>query len=434
MFTLNKVRNTALEVLDTTPKISVPGEEYRRLLGYPKGYEPGERSLELEEGTKQWYAEYGRPWVYARQINSLILEKGKIIIDNIEFTSDRLYQRLSKAKAHSVIVVAVSAGKECEEKAAQFWSANKPDEYFFMEVYGSAVVEDLIRNVGARFCAWADDHNVAILPHYSPGYPEWDIAEQDKLMGVIRDDKNDLPGNIEVMHTGMLNPKKSLLAVFGITSHVEETERLTDLIPCESCTLPGCKYRRKPFRNAIIQIEDVNKLQRNIMDQLSDLQTKNNLVLDPDANYTLGKKVLQKWSENRLKLHFANDGTVEASFRYEGTTCSNMGMPLMFNYKITLASRKENYRILKAQCTPDPEDTGHKSMCEYTRNHHLFISTISNEKPLVSRPLNDVLTWERRNTPTGCYCDPNGRMHKWGIVYEVLHYALVKHEENKTLN
>ena len=108
-----------------------------------------------------------------------------------------------------------------------------------------------------------------------------------------------------------------------------------------------------------------------------------------------------------------------------------MGLPLSFNYFITLAPREEKYKVLKAKCIPDPKDAGHKSMCEYTRQHQHFISTIANEKPLISKPLNDVLTWERRNTPTGCYCDPNGRMHKWGIVYEVLHYALVRRENNE---
>ena len=33
---------------------------------------------------------------------------------------------------------------------------------------------------GARLCAWADGQRLAVLPHYSPGYPEWDIAEQPR--------------------------------------------------------------------------------------------------------------------------------------------------------------------------------------------------------------------------------------------------------------
>ena len=35
---------------------------------------------------------------------------------------------------------------------------------------------------GARLCAWADAERVAVLPHYSPGYPDWDIDEQPRLL------------------------------------------------------------------------------------------------------------------------------------------------------------------------------------------------------------------------------------------------------------
>ena len=434
MFTLKNIHRKVLEVADTHPQVNVAHEEYHRLLGYPVDYEPNQRSWELSEKTRQWYAVHGKPWIYARQVRSLELKQtDRIILDGIQFNSPRLYNILHMAKAHSAVIVAVSAGSACEEKASQYWQENKPDEYFFMEMYGSAVVENLVANTAVRFCAWADSNNMAVLPHYSPGYPEWDISEQSRLMEVIFNGAEHFPGDLEVLHTGMLKPKKSLLAVYGITNHLDNTVRLTDLVPCESCSLSGCKYRRKPYVKTMIQMEDVNKLQRNIMDQLTDLQARSNAVLDKDANYTLGKKVLQKWSEERLKLQFADDGTIKAGFRYDGTTCSNMGMPLVFNYSITLAPEKEHYRILEARCSPDPGDTGHTYMCEYTRRGDAFLANISGEQPLIAQPLNDVLTWERRNTPTGCFCDPNGRKHKWGIVYEVLHYALVnrKNDESK---
>ena len=79
---------------------------------------------------------------------------------------------------------------------------------------------------------------MAVLPHYSPGYPEWDIAEQPRLLELIRRTRNQsLPAAIDVLESGMLRPKKSLLAVFGLTQHTERVRRLTDLVPCENCSL-----------------------------------------------------------------------------------------------------------------------------------------------------------------------------------------------------
>ncbi len=51
-------------------------------------------------------------------------------------------------------------------------------------MFGSAVVEHLTTTAGARLCAWADGERMAVLPHYSPGYPEWDIAEQPRLFSL----------------------------------------------------------------------------------------------------------------------------------------------------------------------------------------------------------------------------------------------------------
>ena len=45
----------------------------------------------------------------------------------------------------------------------------------------------------------------------------------------------------------MLRPKKSLLAVFGLTRHIDRVRRLTDLVPCENCSFLTCQYRRSPI-------------------------------------------------------------------------------------------------------------------------------------------------------------------------------------------
>ena len=138
----------------------------------------------------------------------------------------------------------------------------KPDEYFFLEMYGSAVVEHLITKASAGFCQWADDQDLAMLPHASPGYPGWDISEQRRLWQLMRShDEAEVLAKIEVLDSGMLRPKKSLLAAFGITAEVEHVMRLTDLVPCARCPLQGCQYRRVPYQYARSAIEKVHTKQ-----------------------------------------------------------------------------------------------------------------------------------------------------------------------------
>lgn len=411
------------EFLDLAPEVNVPEAEYKRLLGYPADYEVDGRVSELIEKTRKWYAENGRPWVYVRQACKLELMNGRFRIDGIDFTSKRLYDQLAAAEAHNVMLVAVSAGKQCEARAGELWQEEKPDEYFFMEMFGSAVVENLVTTTGARICEWVDQHNMAVLPHYSPGYPEWDIAEQQKLFDLIRQSNGpELPGEISVMESGMLNPKKSLLAVFGITSRLDKVQNHLKLVPCENCSLEPCQYRRVPYKRSVQQKLTANNVSENGYGNGSTA-----LGLDHHAAYKINTKALQKWSKERLMLKVLNDRSIEAQFRYEGTTCSNTGRPLEFIYRVKLAPSDQHYKIMEAYCLPAPGDTGHTYMCQYTRDAAQLMASIESEKPLLGEPLNLILNWKYQANPAGCYCTPASREHKWGIVFQVIHFAMVQH-------
>lgn len=238
-------------LIDTQPRVEIQEAEFQRLLGYPKSYLLEGRAKELADEAAVWFSRNGKPWICASQVSSVELHATKSRIDGTEFSSKKLREILLEAGAHSVLLVAVSAGKECEENARALWNEGKPDEYFFLESYGSAVVEHLIAVASGRICAWADENKMAALPHFSPGYSGWDIAEQLPLWGLFQKNfgKN-FPGDLEVMDSGMLCPKKSLLAVIGLTRDLEKARRFQKLIPCENCALTDCQYRRGPYKRA----------------------------------------------------------------------------------------------------------------------------------------------------------------------------------------
>jgi hypothetical protein len=266
------------------------------------------------------------------------------------------------------------------------------------------------------------------LPHYSPGYSGWDVADQTRLWDLIQQKNGrEFPGELHVMDTGMLRPKKSLLAVFGITRHLEKVRAFTKMVPCENCSLPRCQYRRVPYKRALPQTEDVHQLQSTYED--SSAENFNASGLDHDAKYSTNPRALRKWSQERLHLKTLPDGSVEARFRYEGTTCSSMGQPLEFDYHIKLGPSEDGYKIMETNCVPASGDTGHTCQCEYLNNAASLMGRIADEKPLLGWPLNDVLSWERAYSPSGCFCDADRRSHKWGLVFEVIHYALVQREK-----
>src|SRR5437762_4211798 len=187
-----------IEWNDTRPEVNVTETEYKRLLGFPVDYTLEGRSRELAEWAKQWYAENGRPWIYAREV-ALELSEGQVLLNGAKFAAERLRAQLNDAQASRAVLVSVSAGRQCEERARELWLEGKPDEYFFLEVFGSAVVEHLITGTGARVCAWAEENGMAVLPHYSPGYSGWDTADQNRLFEAIRAGANLFPGDLRVL-------------------------------------------------------------------------------------------------------------------------------------------------------------------------------------------------------------------------------------------
>jgi hypothetical protein len=416
-----------IELVDTFPDINIEPAEYIRLLGYPRDHVLAGRARELSQAARAWYGKNGRPWVYARQIDSLQIGQNDkaITLDGFTFSSTKVLKMLKDAGAQSAFVVAVSAGPECEAQAQQLWKEEKPDEYFFMEIYGSAVVEHLTTMTGARLCSWADRNAMAVLPHYSPGYPEWDISQQPALMELLRQGaRQPLPQMIEVMHTGMLRPKKSLLALFGLTSHVDRVQRLTSLVPCENCSYASCQYRRASYARGPSSISEIPvPMSVNATAPLAaDL-------LDRNAQYQTNPRALQRWVDDRLKLTFHPDGTVSALFKYEGTTCSNTGRALYFDYTVKLGPRAEGYPLREMKCAPSQGDEGHTFMCRYMSNAEHLMVAIDHEKPLLGKQLNDLLTWQRPKSGAGCYCEPTSRQHKWSLVLETLHFALVQREK-----
>lgn len=403
-----------LEVAATPDRVEVAAQEYARLLGYPRGHVLEGRARELAEWARGWYAEHGRPWLYARQAGSFALEGDTIRIDGVPFTSTRLRHTLDQADAHDAIVVAVGAGPELEEEAGRRWEAEKPDDYFFLEMYGSAVVEHLITLTGARLCDWAEQQGMAVLPHASPGYTDWDVAQQPSLLDILRRTRRTpLPSSLDVLPSGMLRPTKSQLAVFALTRHTEHLRRLTDLVPCENCAFGPCAWRRTPYRRSA---------------QAISIQRNGQSTAEPPAAYTVNRKALERWSKERLSLRAGPDGSLDAVFRYDGTTCTNMGRPLAFDYAVQLGPRAEGYPIRAQRCQPAAGDTGHTFMCQYREDPERLMGAIAAERPLQGESLDAVLAWQRESNAAGCFCEAASRNHKWGLVLETLHYALAHND------
>lgn len=407
------------ELFDVQPTVAVDEREYWRLLGYPKEHEPSARAGELARWAREWYSKHGQPWVYLREVD-LQISTDALRLGGAEFDSRPLREHLVAGNASRAMLLAVSAGAACEEHARELWRDSKPDEYFFLEMFGSAVVEHLVAGLNGRICDLAGQEGWVAVPHYSPGYTGWDVADQTRLHAlIVRGRREAWPEELEVLSSGMLRPKKSLLGVVGLTSQPREGSEAARFIPCERCAFSPCQYRRRPYQHT--QRASGPETEPPDKDAVAGRPSQRT-----DARYTVNPRALQKWSEERVQLRHRPDGSIEARFRFDGTTCSNLGQPLAFDYVVELGSTDEHHVVRRLSCVPAPGDDGYRSMCAYLNDADALMRALATEQPLLGQPLDAVLGWRRESAPSGCLCTPAGRAHKWGLALEAIHYTLAR--------
>jgi hypothetical protein len=123
-------------------------------------------------------------------------------------------------------VAVVSAGPEVEREVDRLWAADHVDEAYFLDRYAAAVVERLARELG---------------PYRSPGCGDLPFEEQPTLFAHIAS----LARDVEMLPSGMLRPRHSLLAVVPVGSRGGDN-------PCHRCDLEGCTFRRgAPSRRGV---------------------------------------------------------------------------------------------------------------------------------------------------------------------------------------
>lgn len=168
--------------------IAIDEREYARLLGYPWG-KPLEGDVrERAEQAIDWYRHQGKPRVYCRTLET-------------------------------ETVAAVTAGSEVDEEVERLWQSGHVDEAYFLDRFAAAVVEKLAADLG---------------PCRSPGTAGIPFEEQWKLFSYLAP----LAPQIEMLPSGMLKPKNSLLGVVSPDAQFRGN-------PCCDCDLHGCTFRRK---------------------------------------------------------------------------------------------------------------------------------------------------------------------------------------------
>jgi hypothetical protein len=391
---------------------AIPEAEYARLLRLPVSRLSEERFSVLAAQARAWYAEKGRPWVGTRQVALRTVEETSVHLEtDMVFSGPALSERLKKAQAHAIIAAAVSAGPEVAAEVDRLWKQDRPDEAFFLHAMASAVTEYLILQTRARLCSENEPLGWAVTPHLCPGHDGWDLRDQPALGRLLGAGKTGFP--LDVLPSGMLRPVHSVLAVFGLTSRKDLVEQTQELCPCEGCSFSPCVYRRRPYRNGASRCAP----------RLSETPVS--------GRYGYPEKALRRWAKSLLTLDHREDGVARGRFRFDGSTCTNGGIPLAFEYEVELSPSTDGRRLLSMTCRPVSKNTGYEAMCSVRENEAAFWRALSAETPFLGHPLAEALDWNPPTNPAACLCTSENRDHKWRMVLHTLHYALSRSNEGR---
>lgn len=370
----------------------VPMSLFRRHLGLPACAELDERLAVLAEKTRDWYRVHGRPWTDARPVSIQRIDRHVIYLSGgLQLQSPLLAEGLERASAEALVVVAATAGEEVDRQVGALWKDERPDEAIFLNAYAIAVVEHLRWQAGDHLRNAYESKGMIVLPHYSPGYEGWDLSDQENLFRIVCGDPLKTSRPLRILPSGGLWPSKSIIAAFGISPDMGMTDRVDDYWTGQSVA--------------------------------SETNGKS-----PPA-YSFPKKTLELWRSKRLQITAEHGGRLSAKFRFDGSTCNNMGVALAFDYEVHLARDGNNgYRIEQCSCRPAEGHDGYRSMCAVLDDPERHLESLESYQPFLGRPLQEVLSWRAAVSPAGCLCTRASQDHKWRIVLQTIHFALEDHD------
>jgi hypothetical protein len=238
--------NAELETLAPIDDLAqrVDEGEYVRLLGYPSGHKLADATRALSLQARHWYAGHGRPWSAVRRLEIHNLDEDRLRVrEHVSLQSRTLVDRLRSVEATEILVATSTAGPEIDEHSAALWSDDCPDEAYFADRFGAAVVEHLATLTATRLRKRFAREGLGMMPGYSPGYDGWSLTDQLPLFRLLDPQGGELPAGMTVLDSGMLQPKNSLLAVFGISPHPDLVEPLWKRSRCSWCSLSPCALR-----------------------------------------------------------------------------------------------------------------------------------------------------------------------------------------------
>ena len=231
----------ALQVLTDLP-LAIDPDEVLRFQGYKKGRDvatPDVRALleeALAEGRRLMAPRAVARWAPVTRGDAHTLE-----IEGETLTIPRIGALWGPVT--DVAAVVCTIGEALEQRVAELWDARELPLASMLDSVGSGAVESLAEHVNDLLCEQGLPA-LRVTNRISPGYADWDVAEQPKLFRLGPADAIGVMLNAACVMT----PGKSISLLVGAGAEARVDHYFTQ---CARCWMRDCAYRRAPARATV---------------------------------------------------------------------------------------------------------------------------------------------------------------------------------------
>ena len=136
-----------------------------------------------------------------------------------------------------------------------------------------------------------------------------------------------------------------------------------------------------------------------------------------ESKYAVAEKALRRWATERVRRTPRAGGGDVYTFALTGSTCTNRPIELVMTVEVGADGR-----ISAATARPAPHDTSCDAMCAAAGDARRFLADAGRCDDAVGLTLEEAGFRGWQVEPSGCFCTPGNRLHKWRNVFQTLHY------------
>jgi hypothetical protein len=231
----------ALQVLTDLP-LAIDPDEVLRFQGYKKGRDVVTTDVRvllddaLGEGARLMAPRAVARWVPVARPDAHALD-----VDGETLTIPRIGALWGPVT--DVAVVVCTIGDALERRVSALWEARELPLASMLDSVGSGAVESLAEHVNDVLCQQGLP-DLRVTNRISPGYADWDVAEQPRLFRLVPTDAIDVTLNAACVMT----PGKSISLLVGAGRQARVDHYFTQ---CARCWMRDCAYRRAPARATV---------------------------------------------------------------------------------------------------------------------------------------------------------------------------------------